>query len=113
MHMFCNVLQTIAAALQSPEPEDSEVQFVVMTVDKQGKEAELGVARCSLEGLLSLGSDLAPTGLPLVDAKGVELGKLTCSVTALATLREIEVEAAGGALESTKADGTSHTTHLL
>ena len=47
-------------ALDSDETEDSEVQFVVLACDEKGKElpeGEIGVARCSLEQLVSEGKD--------------------------------------------------------
>ena len=84
----------ILRALKSDEKEDSEVQFVVMAVDAstkgQEKETEIGVARCSLEQVLQSGSDLAAKKLPIKDKKGLEIGQLTTSVSALAALRQIE-----------------------
>ena len=46
------VRKAIAAALQSDEQTDSEVQFAVLSVDAKGEEKELGVAAVSLEALL-------------------------------------------------------------
>ena len=80
--------KAVASALRSDDPEDSEVQFVVMSVDRQGcNEAEVGVVRYSLEGLLSAGADLPPTPLPVLNAQGAEVGRLTCTVGALGALR--------------------------
>ena len=43
--------KAIAAALQSDEQTDSEVQFAVLSVDAKGEEKELGVAAVSLEAV--------------------------------------------------------------
>ena len=81
------VRKAIAAALQSDEQTDSEVQFAVLSVDAKGEEKELGVAAVSLEALLEKGADHSLGAVAVKDAKGVEVGKLTLAITALSTLR--------------------------
>ena len=89
--------KAIAAALQSDEQTDSEVQFAVLSVDAKGEEKELGVAAVSLEALLEKGADHAEAAVPVKDndGKGVEVGQLTVAVTALAAMKEIDAEVGG------------------
>ena len=76
--------KAFAKALESTEEEDSEVQLVVYALDKDVKEVELGVARCSLERLVNKGKD--HDGVLEVMQKGVVVGELTCSIAAVAAL---------------------------
>ena len=78
-------------ALDSDETEDSEVQFVVLACDEKGKElpeGEIGVARCSLEQLVSEGKDhsgpLSIIGTSVDGVIGAKRGELTCTVGAIA-----------------------------
>ena len=89
--------KAIAAALQSDEQTDSEVQFAVLSVDAKGEEKELGVAAVSLEALLEKGADHAEAAVPVKDndGKGAEVGQLTVAVTALAAMKEIDAEVGG------------------
>ena len=84
--------KAIAAALQSDEQTDSEVQFAVLSVDAKGEEKELGVAAVSLEALLAKGADHSLGAVAVKDAKGAEVGKLTLAITALSTLRAIDAD---------------------
>ena len=86
------VRKAIAAALQSDEQTDSEVQFAVLSVDAKGEEKELGVAAVSLEALLEKGADHSLGAVAVKDAKGVEVGKLTLAITAVSTLRAIDAD---------------------
>ena len=63
-----------------------------MGVEKTGADFELGVARCSLEGILNREADQPLAPLVLLDGKGKEVGKLTCEVTALAAMRQMTAE---------------------
>jgi hypothetical protein len=80
-------------ALDSDETEDSEVQFVVLACDEKGKElpdGEIGVARCSLEQLVSEGKDHSgPLAIRRTGEKE-PVGQLTCMITAIAALKAVE-----------------------
>jgi len=80
-------------ALDSDETEDSEVQFVVLACDEKGKElpeGEIGVARCSLEQLVSDGKDHSgPLAIRRTGEKE-PVGQLTCMITAIAALKAVE-----------------------
>ena len=87
-----------AKALESDEIEDSEVQFVVLACDEKGNElpeGEIGVARCSLEQLVSEGKDhsgpLSIIGTSVDGVIGAKLGELT--VGAIAALTPCAVSA--------------------
>ena len=87
-------------ALESDETEDSEVQFVVLACDEKGNElpeGEIGVARCSLEQLVSEGKDhsgpLSIIGTSVDGVSGAKLGELTCTVGAIAALTPFAVSA--------------------
>ena len=77
-----------AKALESAEEEDSEIQFVVLGLDEAGQEEEIGVARCSLEGLVKSGKDHSGV-LQATNENGVAIGELTCAVTAIEALQGI------------------------
>lgn len=80
----------IAAALDSPDEEDGEIQFLLMARRHEGKKAkEAGVARYSLKKLLEKGAEAGPIGIPVINHKGHQVGNLTCELRALALLREI------------------------
>ena len=85
-----NLHAALAAALQSDDQADSEIQLYVYAVDAKGGEKELGMAAVSLEALLEKGADHSLGAVAVKDAKGVEVGQLTVAVTALAALREID-----------------------
>jgi hypothetical protein len=80
-------------ALDSDETEDSEVQFVVLACDEKGNElpeGEIGVARCSLEQLVSDGKDHSgPLAIRRTGEKE-PVGQLTCMITAIAALKAVE-----------------------
>ena len=95
--------KAIEKAFRSPEEEDSEVQFAVVLEDAAGRKNELGLARLSLEKLLSEGKDhmlKAPLDITEVEsragAKPLVIGQLTCEVTAVAALRAIDAALKGG-----------------
>ena len=75
----------------TPTLDWQEIQFVAMAADKSGTDAELGVARLSLEGLLAKGAD-AVGPLPLKNNAGEVIGQVTCALTALAAMRNIAAE---------------------
>ena len=77
-----------AKALETKE-EDSEVQFVVYSHDKDGNDVELGIARCSLESIVNKGRDF-DSALEVRNSKGTVLGELACSVGALAAFGKEE-----------------------
>ena len=80
-------------ALDSDETEDSEVQFVVLACDEKGKElpeGEIGVARCSLEQLVSEGKDHSGPLAIRREGEKEPVGQLTCMITAIAALKAVE-----------------------
>ena len=83
--------KAIGVAFQSVGDEDEgELEFVVYKVDdKGGKEMEVGVAVLSLEEMLDNKKDHSGT-LRVLDSNDKEVGKLTCEVTALAVLQQID-----------------------
>ena len=83
--------KAIGVAFQSDGDEDEgELEFVVYKVDAQGgKEVEVGVAVLSLEELLDSKKDHSGV-LRVLDGDGKEMGKLTCEVTALTVLQQID-----------------------
>ena len=101
--------KAISAAFESVEEEDSQIQFVLLAVNAQGGEdVELGMAVISLERMLDEEKDHAGT-LEIRDDKDKKLvGKLTCEVTALRALEQIDDEdaaAAAAAAAPPKASG--------
>ena len=92
--------KAISKAFQSDGDEDEgELEFVVYKVDdKGGKEVEVGVALLKVEEMLENKKDHSGT-LSVLDNDDKEVGKLTCEVSALAALQQIddEVEAAAAA----------------
>lgn len=80
------------AALDSPEPEDSEVQLVLLAVDGSGAALpdELGTARVSLETLVAGGTDFRGP-LKVVGPDGAERGTLTCAVGGIGSLLPMSV----------------------
>ena len=82
--------KAISKAFESEEESDSEIQFVVRAVEAQGgKEVEVGMAALSLERLLDEKKDHSGV-LRVLDSKDKEVGKLTCEVSALAALQQID-----------------------
>ena len=75
------------AALDTAEPEDSEIQLVVLGVDHAGMERELGTARISLETLVARGTDFLGS-LPITSSgtAGGACGELRCEVGGIACL---------------------------
>ena len=76
--------KAITAAFGS-EDGDTEVQFVLYSGDK-----ELGAAMLDLKGLLDQQKSRSPQTLDVRDEKNREVGSLTCSVSALALLQEVD-----------------------
>ena len=76
--------KAITAAFGS-EDGDSEVQFVLYSGDK-----ELGAAMLDLKGLLDKDATHSPQTLDVRDDTNREVGSLTCSVSALALLQEVD-----------------------
>ena len=84
--------KAISAAFESEREDDSEIQFVVLA-----GEVELGMAVLSLERMLVEEKDHAGT-LEIRDDKDKKLvGTLTCEVTALTALQQIDDEDAAAA----------------
>ena len=83
--------KAIGVAFQSDGDEDEgELEFVVYKVDdKGGKEVEVGVAVLSLEEMLDNKKDHSGV-LRVLDGDDKEVGKLTCEVTALTVLQQID-----------------------
>ena len=95
--------KAIEEAFRSPSEADSEVQFAVVLEDAAGRKNEVGLARLSLEKLLSEGKDhMLKTPLDITEvetragAKPLVIGQLTCEVTAVAALRAIDAALKGG-----------------
>ena len=95
--------KAIEEAFRSPSEADSEVQFAVVLEDAAGRKNEVGLARLSLEKLLSEGKDhMLKTPLDIMEvetragAKPLVIGQLTCEVTAVAALRAIDAALKGG-----------------
>ena len=81
----------LAAALPTLAEDDCSIELVVSSVDKSGKEGKrIGAATVALKPLLQAGADRTSAPLALLDAAGAEVGQLTCAVTALAALQEID-----------------------
>ena len=99
-------------ALDSDETEDSEVQFVVLACDEKGKElpeGEIGVARCSLEQLVSEGKDHSgPLAIRRTGEKE-PVGQLTCTITAIAALKAVENASKAPATAPTPAEEAPKT----
>ena len=83
--------KAISKAFQSDGDEDEgELEFVVYKVDdKGGKEVEVGVALLKVEEMLENKKDHSGT-LEILDNDDKEVGKLTCEVTALPVLQQID-----------------------
>ena len=83
--------KAISKAFQSDGDEDEgELEFVVYKVDdKGGKEVEVGVALLKVEEMLENKKDHSGT-LSVLDNDDKEVGKLTCEVSALAALQQID-----------------------
>ena len=83
--------KAISKAFQSDGDEDEgELEFVVYKVDdKGGKEVEVGVALLKVEEMLENKKDHSGT-LSVLDNDDKEVGKLTCEVSALPVLQQID-----------------------
>ena len=82
--------KAIGTSFESEREDDSEIQFVVWAVAaKGGKEVEVGMARLSLERMLDEKKDHSGT-LRVLDSDDKEVGKLTCEVSALTALQQID-----------------------
>lgn len=79
-----------------------------MSSDKSRGDPELGVARCSLEGLLNRGADPKLSAFPVKDKSGATIGHVTCSVDALAAMRSIAAEFDGWLLPQKAPKRASH-----
>lgn len=69
---------------------DADILFALLALDEaSGESHELGAARCSLDELLDRGADLKDEPLQVIDGRGTEMGRLTCSVSAVSVLRSL------------------------
>jgi len=103
--------QALGDALVTSQSTDSEILFVVFHVEKDGPggEAELGMAKLSLEGLLEAGKDASNVALPVLgdSGNGAKVGELVVTVTALQAMREIYKAAMGEEDDATSREGGS------
>ena len=90
-----SLLGALVDAMETAEKADSEVHFIVLGMGKS--EAELGVAKLSLEDILEKGKDLTGASLPIRagGGSGEQVGELSLSVSALAAMRAVKKAADG------------------
>ena len=86
-------LGALVKALSSTDDEDSEIQFVVFSLDGQHPggepDEELGMASVSLRKLLKRDRDLELTPIKLNGVEGEDMGTLTCGVKAVQALKAL------------------------
>ena len=90
----------IAAALESDNKADSELQLVVQFVPRAGEPSDLGTCYISLEELLDAKADLRNATRPVLGRDREKVGTLTLGLTALAALEAIDDEVEGAASDT-------------
>jgi len=90
--------QALVASLQGDAAEEPDIIFRAYQADATGRRTAngelIGTTRCSLEDLLRRNAELSNTRLELLDARGMQTGSVTVSVSALVALRRADDEVA-------------------
>ena len=89
--------RNLARAFDSKSnPQDSEVQLIVMSGQKGSKQIEIGEARISLESLVAKGKEHdGPLNLYEAGGGNKSIGNIMCTVKGLSTLQVLDDEAKG------------------
>ncbi|KOO35408.1 hypothetical protein Ctob_016335, partial [Chrysochromulina tobinii] len=83
----------LKAALDNPSAQESDVYFILRSVDPKGKDFDVGQAYLNLRKLVDEQRDVVRAPTPLLDPRGQSLGQLTLSIFALDAIREATGEA--------------------
>jgi hypothetical protein len=97
----------LKAALDNPSAQESDVYFILRSVDPKGKEFDVGQAYLNLRKLVDEQRDVVRAPTPLLDPRGQSLGQLTLSIFALDAIREATGEARRAGVSAGTSDAKS------
>jgi hypothetical protein len=97
----------LKAALDNPSAQESDVYFILRSVDPKGKEFDVGQAYLNLRKLVDEQRDVVRAPTPLLDPRGQSLGQLTLSIFALDAIREATGEARRAGASAGSSDAKS------